>query len=109
MRYDSNWNIIDTLRIVRPGGVSLTPSIENTACWCNGSLFTVSNLSLDSSSSVVQTRQGLQGLLIARIDTPLQRRWTRTIFFPASYLTSEIVDYRDWETDRKSTRLNSSH
>ena len=23
--------------------------------------------------------------------------------------TSTIVDYRDWETDRKSTRLNSSH
>lgn len=108
MRYDSNWNIIDTLRIVRPGGVSLTPSIENTACWCNGSLFTVSNLSLDSSSSVVQTRQGLQGLLIARIDTPLQRRWTRTIFFPASYLTSEIVNCVNGKIQAAGYYFNSS-
>ena len=25
------------------------------------------------------------------------------------YQTSDIDSYRDWETDRKSTRLNSSH
>ena len=27
----------------------------------------------------------------------------------SKYEINDIVDYRDWETDRKSTRLNSSH
>ena len=29
--------------------------------------------------------------------------WTRVV------ITNEMLVYRDWETDRKSTRLNSSH
>ena len=29
--------------------------------------------------------------------------------YPTDHITRELVDYRDWETDRKSTRLNSSH
>ena len=27
----------------------------------------------------------------------------------AQWLAMDMDDYRDWETDRKSTRLNSSH
>ena len=32
-------------------------------------------------------------------------------FVSAQYLVedNDITEYRDWETDRKSTRLNSSH
>lgn len=92
MRYDSNWNVIDTIRIVRPGGVSLNPSLENAACWCNGSLFTVSNLSLDSNSSQFGSSANITGLMLAKIDTPLQRRWTRTLFFPSSFLNAEMVN-----------------
>ena len=29
--------------------------------------------------------------------------------FDGAPVRGEIVEYRDWETDRKSTRLNSSH
>ena len=34
--------------------------------------------------------------------TTLYRTWEKLV-------ANEMVKYRDWETDRKSTRLNSSH
>ena len=34
--------------------------------------------------------------------------WYKEKINPGSYTLSELT-YRDWETDRKSTRLNSSH
>ena len=38
----------------------------------------------------------LGGMLLKTYDSDIFNNWVKT-------------DYRDWETDRKSTRLNSSH
>ncbi len=90
MRYDSIWNVIDTLEIVRPRTFSLTPSVENAACWCSGSLFTVSNLSWDSLNFTSSGQ--FSRILIAKIDTPLQLKWTRTISLPWNKLQAEIIN-----------------
>ena len=46
--------------------------------------------------------------------TNKQKRLSDNIFRDLQYITrandpSKKIIYRDWETDRKSTRLNSSH
>ena len=43
----------------------------------------------------------LVSLLMDGVDRDNRRAWQRIVTGPESY--------RDWETDRKSTRLNSSH
>ena len=35
--------------------------------------------------------------------------WDATLSFIGIIILSMVLRYRDWETDRKSTRLNSSH
>ena len=44
----------------------------------------------------------------------LERQWKKETWHPGKHVlaglrTFTFWEYRDWETDRKSTRLNSSH
>ena len=41
------------------------------------------------------------------INNPLKILYTPSL--NTGYLSISLMQYRDWETDRKSTRLNSSH
>ena len=43
-----------------------------------------------------------------RTDKPLHVYWERFTLWISGMLIARCA-YRDWETDRKSTRLNSSH
>ena len=54
-------------------------------------------------------------LCIVEGATPYMDGFSSTLLLHPFYslssvvLTRKLTDYRDWETDRKSTRLNSSH
>ena len=68
---------------------------------------------LEYSSISVFPTTGETGKIYVDVTTNLSYRWSGTQYVqtgsPLSLGTTATTFYRDWETDRKSTRLNSSH
>ena len=46
---------------------------------------------------------------VKSLDTEARIEIVRTLSYVSSITNKHTASYRDWETDRKSTRLNSSH
>ena len=68
------------------------------------------NMSTHDLSTVVRNTQA-PGTLVPNLTLLVQKGDIIDIDIEANVLTHPTIDalYRDWETDRKSTRLNSSH
>ena len=47
-----------------------------------------------------------EGIIVEIFSNPAVRKYLKLL---GSNLSKDLPVYRDWETDRKSTRLNSSH
>ena len=93
------------------GIVSITPRID----YSQGNDWSVNLLTLDDLHKPQLDEIGFQDLLFdlmsastTQTDIDFMPEFTSIGKVPAwlNYMTNS---YRDWETDRKSTRLNSSH
>ena len=89
--------------VYKPGNVKLTPKILKNSQEYVQNKFNTENNPVDfvfhggSGSTLEEIREAISyGVIKMNIDTDLQFAFTE-------------AGYRDWETDRKSTRLNSSH
>jgi hypothetical protein len=87
MMLDSNREILDTLRITKPRAMNLSTGYMNTACWCEGKLMVAGTIDTDTTGSYLLLTNGhAQGLLITRVDTPLNIVWKKQLFLPKTSL-----------------------